>query len=93
MARGRPALLPDPTPSPLPAARQVSAVGPTSVSFSDGTSMDAGLVVWSAGVGPQALVADLPWPKSKQHRLLVDPYLRAYADPCERRGAAAGAPA
>lgn len=45
--------------------------------LSDGTSLEFGTLVWSAGLAPTDLVLNLPLERdARSHRLLVDEYLR-----------------
>jgi NADH:quinone reductase (non-electrogenic) len=50
--------------------------GPASVTLSTGEAIEAGTVVWSAGVRPTEPTADEHLPRSRSHRLEVDEHLR-----------------
>jgi len=55
----------------------VRGVTEKGVHLSDGTYMDCGMVIWSTGVGPRALVEGFTTIRqSRQHRILVDDHLR-----------------
>jgi NADH dehydrogenase len=53
----------------------VSKVGEEMVTFSDGTSMDCDMAIWTAGIKPPELIESLDLPKH-QGWLQTDPYLR-----------------
>eukprot|EP01136_Pigoraptor_vietnamica_P010554 Opistho-1_new@48317 len=55
---------------------QVVRVTDKDVQLNDGTSLPAGLVVWSTGVGPREFTQQLSVPKSRARRILTDEYLR-----------------
>lgn len=51
------------------------------VSFADGTSLEAETIMWTAGVVPVALPADIEWPKDTRNRLVVDSFLQVEGHP------------
>ena len=53
---------------------KVTAVTDQDVTLSDGTTVEANTLVWTAGISPHALLNTLPCPKSKG-RVLVNEYL------------------
>jgi len=55
---------------------QVTGVGPRSVRLADGAEIPYGMLVWSTGNAPAALVAGSPFPKDRAGRLCVDERLR-----------------
>jgi NADH dehydrogenase len=57
----------------------VSEVKEDSIIFSDGSSLDCDMAIWTAGVKPPEFVQRLDLPK-KNGWILVDPYLRARDD-------------
>ena len=54
----------------------VAGVGPSSVTFTDGTSVDAATVVWAAGVRANPLAAVLGFETGRGGRIVVDDQLR-----------------
>jgi len=52
----------------------VKEVLPHAVRLADGSEMPAGLVVWSTGIGPTALIQSLPFPKDRGGRLITDAF-------------------
>ncbi len=57
----------------LPATR----VEPKRIHLTDGSTLDAFTIIWTAGVCPPALVRDLPLSHTKDGRVIVDGTLRA----------------
>ncbi len=55
----------------------VSRVEPHAVHLSDGRTLEAFTILWSAGVTPAALVRDLPLQHQRDGRVCVDEQLRA----------------
>jgi NADH dehydrogenase len=53
----------------------VKGATPTSVILGDGTTIPCYTIVWSAGVTPSKLIADLQCGHDKGHRILVNNYL------------------
>jgi len=47
-----------------------------SIVLDNGVEIKCGLVVWSAGIGPQPLISHLPFVKTAQAQLVCDPFLR-----------------
>ena len=54
----------------------VAEVNESVVRLRDGTDVPYGVLAWTAGIGPQPWVRDLPFQKSKQGGILTDDYLR-----------------
>lgn len=54
----------------------VAEVTANTVSLTDGTELECGLVVWSTGVGPSALNKSLEVDKNRQGRLMIDEHLQ-----------------
>lgn len=52
-----------------------------SVVLSDGRVLPTELVVWSAGIAPQTLLANLDLQKNRQGQILVDRHLNILSDP------------
>ncbi len=52
----------------------VKEVLPHAVRLADGSELPAGLVVWSTGIGPTALIQSLPFAKDRAGRLITDPF-------------------
>lgn len=52
----------------------VQEVHARGVRLADGAAVDAGLVVWSTGIGPTELVQALPFPKDRGGRIVTDAY-------------------
>lgn len=48
----------------------------TTATFNDGTELDFGCMIWSAGLSPVKFVQNSGLPLSKQGRILTDKYLR-----------------
>jgi NADH:ubiquinone reductase (H+-translocating) len=47
-----------------------------SVTLADGTTIACETIIWSAGVRPNDAIADASIPRSRNHRIMVDPWLR-----------------
>ncbi len=58
----------------------VKAVHERGVQLADGSEIQAGLVVWSTGIGPTPLVQALPFPKDRAGRLTTDAYFAVDPD-------------
>ncbi len=56
-------------------SRQVEGVSPDSIAFSDGSSLDCDMAIWTTGIKPSRFVEGLDLPK-KNGWLLTDPYFR-----------------
>ena len=54
----------------------VAEVTSSTVSLTDGSELECGLVVWSTGVGPSSLNKSLNVDKNRQGRLMVDEHLQ-----------------
>src|SRR5215471_5538808 len=55
--------------------RSVKGATPTSIILGDGTTIPCYTIVWSAGVTPSKLIADLPCEHDKGHRIVANNYL------------------
>jgi len=55
--------------------RSVKGATPTSIILGDGTTIPCYTIVWSAGVTPSKLIADLPCAHDKGHRIIANNYL------------------
>ena len=55
----------------------VIRVSKDGVFLNDGTMIPYGLLVWSTGIGPTALIQSLPLKKDKSSRIIVNDYLQA----------------
>ncbi|KAF0692612.1 Aste57867_16315 [Aphanomyces stellatus] len=53
------------------------------VVLDNGETIPAGLVVWSAGVGPNILTKSLPWPKSKRGNILTNQFCQVVGLPTD----------
>jgi len=54
----------------------VKEVRPRDVELTDGRILEAGLIVWSTGVGPTPFILSLPFSKTSRGRIAVDDRLR-----------------
>jgi NADH dehydrogenase len=57
-------------------ATRLESADADAVSLSDGTRIEAGTLVWTAGVRPSPIVSSLGLPVDEQGRIRVDPLLR-----------------
>jgi len=57
-------------------SNNVREVKENSILLDNGEEIPCGLVVWSAGIGPQVLTEHLKWPKSPQHPILCNQQFR-----------------
>ncbi|MCF3961095.1 NAD(P)/FAD-dependent oxidoreductase [Streptomyces fuscigenes] len=74
--------------------RTVSSVSPEGVVLSDGETIPAATVVWTAGMIASPLTAQVPGERDRQGRLAVDAYMRVTGVPdVYAAGDAAAAPA
>jgi NADH:ubiquinone reductase (non-electrogenic) len=62
-------------------ASPVTDVGPTHLALKNGEVIPAGMVLWSAGFGPNPLIAGLPFEKDRAGRLLTDEFLQVRGQP------------